>query len=1680
MKLNNVTKIFNPMKKAIFTLFQRQRWLPLRQLALMFILTWGLSSTNHVHAQIITPYSNTKDTLKQVVLTECKGEPNSGSTLFTDDNTKEGNYADNRMRSDTVEICPKGEHSYVRLVVSEFDLDVGDTLFAFDGNLKAVRGNATHTGTGASRGNAANLIGTGTGVGVSRGFGGWLDASCDPIVNPSGCLTFVFQTDGDNAKGKGWEFWVDCSASDVKLGPVTINSKILTPDSAAYANITIPAPEVMGCGNTFPTASDSVRLLVRNQLGGTEIDTILTFSGAANAVSDTFAIGVYSAEYTLLSKPKKKLLVPFSVQAPTLVCNDQIIVPFGSACTIQLTPDDILENPADTIADTMYYNITVMLGEGKNQIIKTTTNFDSAGAVTYPSISVEDLKRANMSVCGATATVMIERIYYQLGGIATIANSGVQNAACQTVISFNDQSQPFISISADADTLVACDTTGLFSLLNPQGIDNCDDDVPVSLSVEMEESDPCNSSLGSPDTTTAIVTFTAVDDCGNVGTATRRIVVIRPSTAQIVQTKDLTLDCRDTSVLGDMPGIQIGLLTNGQFVPSDTIPLSTEEYICGYILTKRDIDIPNTDCGRKLYRYWSVVDWCAPQVGPAVVDTQFVKYTDLTAPTFDNDKDTMRMVSIGAFDCNYDINNLIAPTASDNCSTPIVRLDSIFRIENGLPWPVPRSSFANLAVDSFQVRWIAQDDCHEQLTNDTLMQLVIIKDITRPTAICTDQLNISVGSNDARINAHDLDAGSYDACGILSKEISRDGINFDSTVVFTCEDIHDTVQVFFRVTDVNGNTNTCWLMVHPEDKIRPVCTPFPNGISFANGDTLGTTNDVRVNCNEAKVAAIKDRSNPTAAELAAIGGALPTPLDNCPNAINVELTPIVVSNSFCGQNVYQRRWVAQDEWGFQSIDTCTQLITIENVSDWKITFPEDLTMTCPMSVGATDSVQIQNGSCDRLAVSVESKMFNVVEDACFKVIKTYHIINWCNYRAGDQPTQNYNAQNRPVSGMLTKDSLPNLSYITYTQVIKVEDNDAPFVVVAAELDTCLFGTHDGIAETVGDSSSCGELKTFTAFAGDCVTEVGGVLSHTYKLFLGTEQDVLLGNALEVHRSTGSIVGNNAEMSAFVMSGTYTAEFIFTDNCGNSAVARQAYTFVECKNPTPYLLNGIAIELSQSATIDIWANDFDQGSYDNCTPQDSLEFRIWHISLGFNPPVTTQGVLDSLPTSIVFDCNYLGTQVVRIYVVDQSNNYDYAATFVIIQDNMRACQRGDDIEDMIAGDITNFNGENIENVEVNVAGGSSHTMTTEADGHYQFMLAKNGDYTITPSKNDNPLNGVSTFDLVLISKHILGIETFDSPYKYIAADVNKSGSITAFDMVQLRQLILNVSTEFTNNQSWRFVDENYEFTTNAPMAEPFAESVTIENLTDDLMQTNFIGVKIGDINGNANTNSLVQVEERTAKAIFKLQVEDKLVKAGNFVEVPVTAKDIANIEGYQFTLNFAGLEFVKIEEGVATTDNFNTNLVEKGRLTTSWNGQATKEEVLFKLIFKGEERGYLHDFLQITSDYTKAEAYETTGDLMQVAFDFQTVSTGDDFILNQNAPNPFKEGTIISFNLPNAGFATLKIMDIQGKVLKTIQGNYPKGYHQISLNANELSATGVLHYQLESGNHIANKKMIIIE
>ncbi len=178
---------------------------------------------------------------------------------------------------------------------------------------------------------------------------------------------------------------------------------------------------------------------------------------------------------------------------------------------------------------------------------------------------------------------------------------------------------------------------------------------------------------------------------------------------------------------------------------------------------------------------------------------------------------------------------------------------------------------------------------------------------------------------------------------------------------------------------------------------------------------------------------------------------------------------------------------------------------------------------------------------------------------------------------------------------------------------------------------------------------------------------------------------------------------------------------------------------------------------------------------------------------------------------------------------------------------------------------------VANIPVTLTGdGFSANTECDSTGHYIFEGVPGANvYTLKPHTNANWLNGVSTFDLVLISKHILGLSPFDTPFKQIAADANHSGSVTTFDIVQLRKLILGFSDTITGNTSWRFADADYVFPKPAdPFASVFPEQKVFNGLTDNLIEQDFVGIKIGDLNHSADPSDAFQpadVMNRTAPA-----------------------------------------------------------------------------------------------------------------------------------------------------------------------------------------------------------------------
>ena len=92
---------------------------------------------------------------------------------------------------------------------------------------------------------------------------------------------------------------------------------------------------------------------------------------------------------------------------------------------------------------------------------------------------------------------------------------------------------------------------------------------------------------------------------------------------------------------------------------------------------------------------------------------------------------------------------------------------------------------------------------------------------------------------------------------------------------------------------------------------------------------------------------------------------------------------------------------------------------------------------------------------------------------------------------------------------------------------------------------------------------------------------------------------------------------------------------------------------------------------------------------------------------------------------------------------------------------------------------------------------------------------------------------------------------------------------------------------------------------------------------------------------------------------------------------------------------------------------------------------------------------------------------------------EPVEVPSSFSLKQNYPNPFNPSTTISFLLAEKANVMLKIYDIIGHEVRSIEQKMEKGEHNIKFTSDNLSS-GVYIYTLIANNYRASKKMIIIK
>ncbi|NNF33416.1 MAG: T9SS type A sorting domain-containing protein [Saprospiraceae bacterium] len=1100
-----------------------------------------------------------------------------------------------------------------------------------------------------------------------------------------------------------------------------------------------------------------------------------------------------------------------------------------------------------------------------------------------------------------------------------------------------------------------------------------------------------------------------------------------------------------------------------------------DNQFCNLLVNYDDQEIFNDGCVIKIMRRWSIIEWSCESPQRASELFQVIEIVDdkgpeLTAP--DN-----ITASTNDYNCGADV-YIAALETDDNCSEEVT-VDLAWTGGGSGYIPGFEGGFVPLDTGLNILTFTAYDECGNSSQDVTE---VFVEDKTPPVAIC-DQFTVVSLTTDGVAWAHAsvFDDGSYDECKLGHFEVRRmdgdvcdedeDGDTteddeFGEYVKFCCEDVGRTdIMVVFRVYDKAGNYNDCMVNVEIQDKLPPkiVCPPdltIECGFNFTDHSVFGT---VQQNKDDIEPITIHDDY---LIDWAGGIGALTDGYaeDNCIVRVTVDSVEVIDQ---CNLGFIYRTFTATDAGG--RTDQCTQTITIKNSDPFDgltdITWPRDTLITgCqdptsgefhPDEIGYPT---YDEDECNLIGTSYEDHVFpfnNNEGDACFKILRKWKVIDWCQFEEDVTGTGN------PTGNSI-------YDFWTWTQVIKVNN----------EVDPIITGTYPRVEVCTFDPTCTDGFIELNATATDDCT---ATLKASWKIDANNDGsfDIFSEDVL------GTVIQNSISATGTYPIGSHRIEWTFIDFCGNKTTIDQLFDIVNCKAPTPYCINGLAVDLMpidedndgvvDGGMVELWASDFDAGSFHTCEG--------YEVFLSFTP--------DIADSNMVFDCSHVGDQQVTIYasVITPMDSIiqSFCITSLSVQDNMMACGAGGGGQRVsVSGAIATEDALQIEEVSVALVGSELSDQMTNTNGQYAFAdMSTGGTYEVVPSKTDDPDNGVSTLDLVYIQRHILGIDKFESPYKMIAADINADGKISASDILELRKLILGINDDFSNNDSWKFVDQGHGFAdANEALDLGYPETYQIETL-DNNMVVNFMGVKIGDVNNNATTSKLQRGTTTRSNQVFNLTVDNATCTDGETIAVDVKAGDYNDLIGLQATLAIdPSITIVGVEGGLMdmTNANMNLNNQDQGQVTLSWNTSTpiavNEGDVLFTLEIESQGEGSLANTMSIVDNPLTAEVYNNVQDIMSLTLNVE--NSTEEFSLMQNTPNPFNEVTEIRFMLPKDMNVTFTVFDVTGKVVKMVHDNFNAGMNQIRITKDELETTGVMYYQLEAGQFTATKKMVILQ
>ena len=1044
-----------------------------------------------------------------------------------------------------------------------------------------------------------------------------------------------------------------------------------------------------------------------------------------------------------------------------------------------------------------------------------------------------------------------------------------------------------------------------------------------------------------------------------------------------------------------------------------------------------------------IFRTWSAVD----NFGNVSNCTQTISLVDNTVPmiTFSNDTTLI---------CESISEDFGRPVVEDDCGIYSFGSQDDFLIDNECEQKILRT-------------WTVLNECTGADTSAVLL-IKLFNDTTLP--------EFSGAPEEIRVSCEDpipdfIDPIITDACnddltieictGIGSRPIcENEGIRFK----------------IFKVTDACGNYAEFRQQIIVVDDIPPVFSNIPAVVNLNCDDVIPVFN--------------------------------PTVSDNCDSDIEV----VFEENQFAGDcsaalNI-ERTWTASDDCG--NVTVITQVVSIsDNDPPVFTSFPEDLTLNCDEQI--PNEIPAFEDNCDnQVLITFEEEI--IVSQNCVderQIIRTYQIEDDCgniairtwNILVLDNSGPIFDASNFNPNPVISCDQgLPPLSTIfndncdNNPEVLISIDSSGTFcerIITRNIIATDRCGNATEIRQII---TSVDNSPPSTLFRPPFLIESDTTICITniqlQPIIFQDNCDDDLNVFFEIdYNSDGFIfdagldfndtliVGTNA--SGDYPIGNHMVTYTATDACGNSNIETLRIEVTERKFP---LIGCVSNEffIGPSGTISVNTSQVINPSvtFDECTP---IDIQFADDFFGTN----------LFGHDLTFDCDDLGLNLAFVVAIDSFGNTSACLNQIEISDPSGNCGSRPDDGFIVAGRITNEEMTPMANVQLNLGLNDVEVTKSGNYGLYHFLEVHGGDNcTVIPEYNINYLEGVTTFDLVLIQQHIIGSSILNSPYKHIAADINQSGTISTLDLVQLRQLILFQITGFQNNQSWRFVPADYTFTDPFnPFLDDFPEEHTCYDIQNSELNVNFIAIKIGDVNCTASSQFQgTTPNKRNPKPVVHLELANEQLESGQSYQIPIHLNTEINLGALQFSLQ---LDHALDLEGIAISQEL-SNCVHidrsKNLVHFAWTSFDKMDSKLFYIKVKANKSVFLMDNVFISSDHINPTAYNNVGiayniglrdniEMMNETVEIEKISV--DFELSQNKPNPFRNETQIQFYTNHDEEISFSVYNSKGQKVYEQKYQMDAGENNILFNRKELSS-GIYFYKVSTPQEEIIKKMMILD